>query len=310
MPCASSHRSMVRAAAFLACLSLLQCASDSGNQNGLQVPDLRPITHEQAAQFITYLRGVQTRASGGSPCTVAWAMINTACEERALLIQYAAALSSFPLSSAPPVIEEEDITEDAVAGLVENPGIDTATINIAGPLIMEYAYLGPDGSPVPGEPQHIHWPYHKGVVVNVEGELMVIDLSAGDEPLPIDEWAHRLVEEEVQCFPMSEDEYADVRIYWNSVMASYELPERPARICGYTITPMFRFRWDQDAQVDQLRWTPSILETQHDGFSNTLQELYGVTPGESDIPLYTCAYSPQGEEKLCEWLPDLPLCTP
>ncbi|MCU0598011.1 MAG: protein-glutamine glutaminase family protein, partial [Desulfobacterales bacterium] len=249
---------------IILCAGFTGCSNDSDED--IPTPELAPITLQQARDFMVFAREMQTEAAGSTPQPVAWSMVNTACQERALAIQYAAANASTPLDSEPVIMRETEITEQHVSAMVDHPGIDSASINISGPLISEQTIIMPDLTMPAGDPIPIHWPDHHAAVVNVDGDLMVIDPSTGDEPLFIDDWAHSFVDDSVECFHMDEEEYQKVWSYWLSVMSPYELPERPARICGYTITPVFRFRSDQDPQFDQLRWTPSTLETQAGAF--------------------------------------------
>jgi hypothetical protein len=291
------------------------------------VPELQAISAEEADQLIAFLRQVRVRGvadeqpiralyDSGSEDDVsqeypiAWAMINASCEERALVLEYAAASSSFPLPEEPFVMRAEDITAASVQALADNPGIDMATINIAGPLILEAVFRDPDGSALSGNPFIMYWAYHKGVVVNVEGTLKVIDLSTGDEPLDIDQWAHCLVDESVVCHHMQEDEFIRMKGYWNSMMgAAYEPQDPPERICGYTITPMFTFRWDQNPMdlVDQLQWTPDTMVTQTEAFRSLLSMDYGVTVNAGDESGYTCVYTAHDTDWLCEYR-DPPYC--
>jgi hypothetical protein len=160
---------------------------------------------------------------------------------------------------------------------------------------------------VPGDPWPLAWSYHHAAVVNVEGEFMVVDLSTGNEPLSIDQWAHSFIPDDVECHLMDEEEYMKVWSYWLSVFSNFELPERPSRICGYTITPIFTYRWDQAPVIDQLRWTPSTLEIQCDAFKNVLAEDYGITIEDEKVPFFTSIYDALPEETLCEWM-DLSYC--
>ncbi|MFZ5564911.1 MAG: hypothetical protein ACOZBW_12750 [Thermodesulfobacteriota bacterium] len=309
---ALSVRRLLPWAALLLILPLFaRCGSGPDGLPVTPTYGLRPMTLEQAVSLARYLRGTRTQAAGSPESfPTAWAMINTCCEERALLMQYAAAGAAFPLPAESPLVKEEDITPETVAALAANPGIDTATINIVGPLIADVGIKDKNGTPLSGDPLPVHWGYHKGVVVNVDGMLMVIDLSVADVPLPIDTWAHNLVDTLVECRLLSDDEYADAWVYWNSVFCGLELPPRPEHDCGYIITPLFTFRNDQEPQVDQLRWTPASMQTQSEGFSFLLQATYGVTPAPEDIPFYTCAYDPRPETELCDRMPDLPACQP
>ena len=291
------------------------------------VPELEAISPEQADELIAFLRRVRVEDvgeplpdrqspadgpddAGGVQYPMAWAMINASCEERALVLEYAAASSAFPLPQEPFVMRAEDITAESVQALADNPGIDMATINIAGPLIMEAVFRDRDGGAIPGDPAIFYWPYHKGVVVNIAGTLKVIDLSTGDAPLDIDQWAGCLVDASVACHHMSEEEFIKVKGYWNSMMgAGYEPQAAPKRICGYTITPLFTFRWDQTPLdlLEQLQWTPATMATQAEAFKSLLFMDYGVTVDDENEPYYTCAYTSHDTDWLCLYR-DPPYC--
>jgi hypothetical protein len=290
---------------ILLCIGIIGCSDDSDSD--VPVPKLTPITFQEARDFMAHARTMQTQTATGEPRPVAWSMANWCCEERAMAVEYAAAEAKIPFNEEPVILRETDITDAHVTELVENPGIDIATINITGPLIAEQTFVDPDGKPVAGDPWPLAWSYHHAAVVNVDGEFMVIDLSIGDEPLTIDDWAHSFIPEDVECHLMDEEDYQKVWSYWLSVFSNFELPRRPSRICGYTITPIFRYRWDQEPVVDQLRWTPSTLETQCDGFKNILADDYGFIIEDGQVPFFTSLYDAKPEEILCEWM-DLSYC--
>jgi len=293
--------------ALLTCLCILSCSDNSSDgssdtDDDIQTPSLREITSEEAEQLVTYLRHVRIKASpDGEEYPMAWAMINTCCEERTMVMEYATASSSFPLPDEPFVMSSDDITDEAIENLADNPGIDIATINITGPMITDVVFQYPDGSQIPGEPAVIYWPYHRSAVVNVEGTLKVIDLSTSTGLMDIDEWAQNLVYGSVECYHMTEEEYTDLKAYWNTMMSGpYEDLERPERIYGYTITPIFTARWDQAPLADQLKWTPSQMETQSGAFKSFMSDSYGITVSDSDEAFYTCIYTPHDEDWLCE----------
>ncbi|MBN1781221.1 hypothetical protein JW948_08865 [bacterium] len=312
----SINRSFVPALCMLVCLCVLTCIRDtsgpddsSDSNKEVLTPSLGRITREQAAALVTYLRTVRIRVSGdGAEYPMAWAMINGSCEERAMVLEYVTASSSFPLPDSPFVMNEDEITDTSIATLAENPGIDIATINITGPLIMDVVFRYPDGSDVQGDPSIFYWPYHRSAVVNVEGMLMVIDLSTGEGLMEIDDWARNLVDASITCYHMSEDEHNRLKAFWNTMIAGpYEELDRPDRLCGYTLTPIFTARWDQDPLADQLKWTPSGMKTQSEAFKTFMNMTYGITVEDSSEAFYTCWYSPHDEDWLCEYR-DPPYC--
>lgn len=286
---------------------VISSGSDCTHSPNAPIPDLRPISVEDATKLGAHVRGMRTVAAGGEPRPVAWAMVNTGCEGRTLAMQYAIASASLPLSDTAPVMHEEDITAEHIADLADHPGIDVATINLTGPLIAEQTWVQPDGTPVSGDPLFIYWPYHHAVVLNVDGELMVLDLSVQDEPMTIEAWVRSFVTEDVVCVRMSDTRFQRLWGYWLDVMGYSGTAPRPPCLCGCTITPIFRFRWDQDPLVDALRWTPSDLETQLDAFGGVLESEYGLIVDEGQLPWFTSDYVCQDEAYLCGRVP-LPYC--
>jgi len=270
------------------------------------VPPLRPVTEEEAAALGAYARRLHV-LTGGVLSANAWSMINISCQERALALEYALAAAETPLGDQPPPMNEDELTAGRIGELAANPAYDSAAINVTGPLIAEQTLVLPDGTSPTGDPISVTWPYHHGVVINVDGELRVLDLSAGDEPMPIDGWTHGFVDPAVSCFHMEEDEYNLLWGYWLAVHNSWIPDERPERLCGYTLTPIFTWRWDQDPLVDAVRFTPGAMLVQFEGFKTVLQSNYGITLADEEIPLVTSIYAPLPESVLCEWM-DLAYC--
>lgn len=270
------------------------------------VPPLRPVTEEEAAALGAYARRLHV-LTGGVLSANAWSMINTSCQERALALEYALAAAETPLGDQPPPMSEDELTAERIGELAANPAFDSASINITGPLVAEQTLVLPDGTSPTGDPISVTWPYHHGVVISVNGELRVLDLSVGDEPMPIDAWAHGFVDPAVPCFHMDEDEYNLVWGYWLAVHNSWVPDERPERLCGYTLTPVFTWRWDQDPLVDAIRFTPGTMLVQFEGFKTVLRTSYGITLADEEIPLVTSIYAPLPESVLCEWM-DLAYC--
>ncbi len=310
-------RSFLLGLCALSCLCVLSCTDNSSDSDDspdadeeVLTPSLDEITYEQAAQLVAYLRTVRIRTSGDdTEYPMAWAMINGSCEERTMVLEYATASSSFPVPESPFVMDEEDITDEVIAALAENPGIDIATINITGPLIMDVVFQNPDGSDISGDPSIFYWAYHRSAVVKVEGAMMVIDLSTGEGLMEIDEWAQNLMDGSIACYHLSEDEFAEVKAYWNTMIAGpYEELDRPDKLCGYSLTPIFTARWDQEPLADQLKWTPSTMKTQSGAFKAFMNDSYGVTVDDGDEAFYICIYTPHDEDWLCEFR-DPPYCS-
>jgi MYXO-CTERM domain-containing protein len=273
----------------------------------IRTPDLEPITADEAGRLLSFVRRIKTEASGSTEVPVAWSFVNWNCQERALVLQYAIATADPALAGDPETMREADLTDERVMEIAENPSFDVAALNITGPLAAEQVFIRPDMSEVEGPPYGVFWTYHHTAAVNVDGEIMAVDLSIGDDPIPIDEWSRSFVPAGIECFHMSSDEWWTVWVYWNSLVSGFEPPPEPERVCGYTITPMFTTKWDQDIQFDQIRWSPETMETQLGGFKTVLQTDYGYVPSDAEIPFITSRYTAKTLADVCTWN-DFPFC--
>lgn len=270
-------------------------------------PVLRPLTAAQAEALGAYCRKLKVSSGGNDPVPMAWSMINQACQDRALVLQYAIATASFPLPEEPPVMNGDTLTVEQVQAAAAQPGIDAATINVTGPLITYQRLVNPAGAEIPGDPLVNYWPYHHGVVLNVEGEFRVMDLSVQDAPLPIQEWLRGFISEDIPCSLRTDEDHLLVWSYWLSAMSNWEPEARPLCPASYTLTPLFRFRWDQEVLAEVVVSGPSTMETQSGGFQSIMQDNYGFVPSAGDIPNYTSRYDAQTEAELCDWV-DLKYC--
>ena len=277
-----------------------------------QVPELTPIASEVALQLGSYVRRLKVRAADHDPYPVAWAFVNVSCEERALALEWAIATADPSLDGDPQTMDEAELTRERIQEVADNPSFDVASINITGPMVAEQYFIQPDGTEVGEMPFTLFWTYHHGAALNVDGTIKVLDLSQGDEPIDIDTWYSALVEPDVECFPMGNKEWQDVWIYWNSVLNGFELPPEPNRLCGYTITPMFKMRWDLPIQFDQLGWTPSTMEVQTLAFMTTLSDGrygYDLEIPISDVPFFTSRYVGKPFLEVCVWEPTYIFCS-
>jgi hypothetical protein len=245
----------------------------------------------------------------GEEDTVAWSMINTACQDRAAALQYAVIAARTPF--ADPMIMES--TDDLAAmelhllDLLASAEFDAASINIAGPLITEQVLVLPDGQFL-GDVPHLNlWGYHHAVVLNVEGEIKVLDLSIGNSPVDIETWSQSFVTSDVTCVHAFEEDYQDVWMYWNSVFTSMKPTERPKYECAYTLTPIFQWRWDQDMLVDVVANAPDAMMVQSDAFRVLLWWYHELTLPDEDIPHVLSMYQARTLEDVCEVI-DLEIC--
>ena len=266
------------------------------------VPSLRPVTAAQAAALGAYVREMRVRNPLGDEDGVAWSMINIACQDRAAALQYAIIASRTPF--ADPVIMEStndlEALELHLLDLLYLAEFDAASINIAGPLSTEQVLVLPDGQVLQDEPDFRYWSYHHGVVLNVEGEIRVLDLSIGDAPVDIETWWQSFVGPEVTCTHAVEEDYQETWSYWLSVFSSWTPKIRPAYECAYTLTPIFTGRGDQEMNVSQVADAPDTLLVQSDAFRTLLLRDHGLILPDEEIPRVRSLYQGKTLEDLCD----------
>lgn len=270
--------------------------------NGIELPPLKPVSSQKIEEVARWARRLQVVTYDGEERPTAWSMINIACQYRALALEWALAYGDRKGFDAPPVLREDEITENNIRDLILEPSYESASINLTGPLATLQTLVLPDGTRISGEPFKNAWPYHHGVVVNVDGELKVIDLSIQDRPVTINEWIHSFVDPSVACFLMKDNEFDELWSYWNAIYNAMKPGNRPERLCGFTITPMFTFSSDQKPLVDVLRGAPSILKEQFDGFKQLIYREYSLIIDDEIVPEITSRYDSQPESVLCEWM--------
>lgn len=262
---------------------------------------LRPITREKATRIANYVRKAKIRSDDGTLIPIAWSMINQSCQDRSLLLQYLIASTPDPIPETEIVLDPNELTESAIRQIVYQPYVDTASLNITGPLIVFQNLISTNDISFPDDPLHVYWPYHHAVVVNVEGSICVIDLSLQDAPIPIGEWTAKLTNETI-CQEVSEEEYWEIWSYWLSLMNNWEPQEAPETLCGYTITPMLTFRSDQSPQTQGVIDALSTLIVQTYAFQSLVKDTYGIDIPVEIVPDITSLYTPGTLDDLCSWV--------
>ena len=267
------------------------------------------MTAAQAEDLAAWARDMRARNTLGDEDGVAWSMINSSCQERAMALQYAVIAARTPF--ADPVIMEAtddlDALELHLLDLLSSAEFDAASINIAGPLATEQVLVLPDGEILDDVPHFRYWSYHHGVALNVEGEFKVLDLSIGDAPVDIETWWQSFVGPDITCVHAVADDYAETWAYWFWVYQSWNPQLNPRYECAYTLTPIFTWRWDQDMIVSQVASTPLNTLVQSAGFRTVLLDDHGLTLPDEDIPHVRSLYEGKTLEDVCNVV-DLKIC--
>ena len=270
---------------------------------GVQVPALRSFTAAEATALGAAARRLRVVPAGGAPRPMAWAMVNVSCQERALALEYAIATAAESAAATGPeatALDEGALTAEAALALGDRAADVVAAINVTGPLVTQQTLVLPDGTEVFGERERYFWPYHHGAVLSVDGTPRVIDLSVGDTPIPIDDWLRGFVDPAFPCFLMEQEEFQTVWVYWLAAFSNFVPGARPERACGYTITPIFTFRWDHEPQAEVLVHAPPALVVQLGSLATTLSG-HGVTLPEEDLPDVVSRYTALTTGDVCEW---------
>jgi len=137
----------------------------------------------------------------------------------------------------------------------------------------------------------------------------VLDLSVADAPLPVADWARSFVAPPVTCELVDDEAYVETWSYWLAAFSSMDTGPRPARLCAYTLTPIFTFRWDRTPAdlADFIASAAGTMQVQFEGFKTILDSDYGVTIPDDQIPLMRSTYAAGTEADVCSWV-DLRYC--
>ena len=260
---------------------------------------LRAMSSAEASRLIAYARRMRIALSGEPSMPVAWSKIHNSCEERTLALQYVLASAPVTLEDRAPEMREEDLELDYLLDLARAPGRSVASISITGPLITHQTVVL-DGDARHDVPGPISWVFHAGVAVNIEGELNVLDLSMGNEPIPVTSWYRGFVPSGIECEQVSEQKYENVLSVWKIDEAQHVEPEsdRTPWECAYTVTPIFTFPDSPDPVVKTLQDVPWILHEQLELFIAEMGKEQNFIQSESLSGLLSY-YRPGTTEDLC-----------
>lgn len=260
--------------------------TDGSDDDAVPVtPELSPISKDDAERLGAYVRGVRCSGDGNPASPIAWSAINGACQDRAHALQLAIATADPSLSGVPPTLASSDLSLEVLEEIASHPAFDVATINAAGPFATFQTLVDADGRQIGDHELFWWWSYHHGVVVNVDGEMRVLDLSIGDAPVPITDWLAGFVENPKECFHAADDLWSEVWVYWNSCYQNFEPPDPPPVTCAYTITPIFTFRNYQTVADEESAVISSLttMNTQTEVFLNTVKHSFGVDLVDDEI---------------------------
>lgn len=269
-----------------------------------RVPTMRPITRAQARALLAYARRLRlASAGGGGDVGMAWSLINLQCTDRATAINYAlAAADPTNLAGEPPPLRASEQTEARWQALGRAPAFDSARIWVHGPLVATQTVVRAGGATL--APMEQYWPYHVAAVANVDGAIEVLDLSVGDEPIPLGTWLAGFVAPGTRCALSDEDDALETWVYWMQASGSVPgyLPGRPVPdpACTYHYTPLFQNRWDL-ARLDRAG-AMSLVESLA-GQTRVMRALLdrsGMAVPDAEIPALRSRY----EARTIAWMCD------
>jgi hypothetical protein len=265
--------------------------------------DLEPITAGEAERLGAYARKLKCASQGNDSRPVAWSMVNDFSTYRTLALAYALANADPELSGVPPTMVDRELTLDRISAFAQHPSFDVAIIDVAGPLVTFQSLRTPDGKTINNQPLQYYWAYNHGVVVNVEGEPRVFDLSISNAPQPVGDWLDGFVDPSVTCRFSNDELLREVWLYWNSAFSNLELPNPPPVMCAYTITPIFSFKRAQIPSVlaDFVAAVPFAMDALTRLFETMLYALYGVAIAQDELSTVTSQYRPGTIRDVCNW---------
>ncbi len=273
-------------------------------------PDLLPAGWDPAIG--PYVRGLRVQSQASSSTSpMAWSMINQACQDRTMALQYALARATQPRSGKPPEMVEAALTNAHLQAVLKAAPLTIGSVGITGPLIVDQTLTDAAGAPMTKKPWKFYWPYHHVPAVKLDGTWMALDLSVSDLPLQVKGWAQQLVTKDVTCAEVDYDTYQKVAAYWNIVLGSSWPPPKkePTPYCAYYISDKpFAWRPDQTSAgaFGVVRTVPFTMEVQLEAFQPLLKS-DGLKATLAEIPTILSRYAGQTLQDLCTWV-DLKIC--
>ena len=259
-----------------------------------QPPALRPLSRAEAVAVAARVRELRV-GDDEVPAPVAWAWARLSCELRSAAVEWSLARGPFtpqePDGPAPALapLTSAELTDSALMSLSATRAYDAATVWVAGPLRARQTFVLPDGGSVtvPGD-DVVSWPVHIGTVIDVEGSLEVLDLAAGDEPVPLDTWLSQFAPPGTSCPPVSLRDFGAIRAYWwQRMVDGVEAPPPPPHACGTVFSSAFRgdARW--------LRDVPHLLPADSYGLRADLAR-GGAQISDEEVPRVLSRFEPLG----------------
>jgi hypothetical protein len=271
----------------------------------------------EALELTSWVR--QMRVSAFEETTpVAWSAVDMYNDSRLYAGQYAAC-GSGPLPFGDPItmyyvpFEEREAYEAELLQMLETAEYVVATINLAGPIIFEQRFLLPDGQVIPNSQTGSRPTYAfaframPSPVINVEGELRVIDLSMGNEPLAVEDWMAHLVDSSTPCVHGDYDTYWDAWTFWLAVLLNYPVGPEPQHECVYTFTPALSRKVDGHIVIDSVASAPSQLITQFNKLRNLVVGA-GHVLSDDEIAQVLTEYTPHTLDWWCQNFYKLDYC--
>lgn len=279
-------------------------ATDAGIDGGQHHNplNLKPMTMADAKRAAAQARKMLVQPAGKDPVPMAWSQINMECNVRMEAEQFA--LASAPEDGSAVVMRQADITGTLLDKLIASPAYDSGGITITGPIATWQGLARPDGSLMSGIRMFWYWSYHFSTVVNVDGEYMVMDMSVGDTPVPVDEWISGIMEPSVKCVRADKlEDYQKLWDYWITVWGSMfepPFPPRPDPACAYMFIPKFTSRSDVPPDPALMAQVPVTMAGQTTIFLNSLEREFKVPDvTQSMAPTTLTRYEFATEDDVC-----------
>jgi len=264
---------------------------------------LEPITTSESERLGAYARKLQCASEGNDSRPVAWSMVSAFSTYRTLALAYALASADPELKGVPLTLVDRELTPDRIGAFTQHPSFDVAIIDVAGPLVTFQSLRTSDGKTINNQPLQYYWAYNQGVVVNVEGELRVFDLSISDTPQPISDWLDGFVDPSVTCHFSNDETLGEVWLYWNNAFSDLNLPSPPPVMCAYAISPIFSRNRDRipSVLVDLLVTVPFAMDALAGLFEIMLFKLFDVTIAQEELSTITSQYTLGTIQDACNW---------
>jgi hypothetical protein len=258
------------------------------------VKNLPKLSAKTVEKFYSVIRDVQITDvyDDNYRFYIPWGSISENCNRRASAVDYVIAR----LVDNPKLTAKELTLDSAEAQRfpkwASEKKMTSANVLVTGPLNIQYKTViwNKDFSGttrVSERSDLVAWDKHVASVVNLEGEIVVLDLSVSpNKPIAVKDWINKVAHKDAVCPEVSRDEFQKRNSYW-FMRWQFDMPFPATKeLCGFTFNGSFEVNPESTTKE-------ADISNVFDGIRGLLKTNFASIPGHTfnNITPLELAYS-------------------